>query len=145
MSDGAETEGDDEFDGSGLAGGRVSRPREALIIYSLGNFFADQIGMEVPIPKTQYGMLVSLVIKRDAAGDISLREAQYMPTFCYRDSMRVGSGTTGFGYVFAPAGKYAKMEDVPEGMSARSWEEARKAWEHVRGVVGDEIEAYDGN
>ena len=117
----------------------------SLIIYSLGNFFADQIDLSTPIPKTQYGMVVSFEINRDKTGNISIDNAQYMPTFCYRDSQLPSAGKESYGYILAPAGKYAKMEAKPEGFSDKLWSESKKAWEHVCRVAGYAIPVYDGN
>jgi poly-gamma-glutamate synthesis protein (capsule biosynthesis protein) len=124
---------------------RDGEPFTALCIYSLGNFFADQIGLDPPVPKTQYGMLVSITINRSPEGKISLGDMSYMPTFVARDTLRPHGGYSTYGYLFAPAGKYAKMESQPEGISAATWATAKSAWAHVTEIVGDDIEAYDGD
>jgi len=118
--------------------------KKTIVIYSLGNFFADQIDLSTPIPKTQYGMLVSMEINRDKDGNISVDSAKYMPTFCYRDSSRPSTGGTSYRYILAPAGKYANMDAKPIGLSDKLWLESKKAWDHVRRVVGTDISVYDG-
>ena len=124
---------------------RDGRKQNALCIYSLGNFFADQLGLEPYTPKTQYGMLVSVTISRDEDGNIDLKSMKYMPTLCYRDSLRIAHQNGNyFGYAFLPAGKYAAMTEQPENISYETWQQASAAWDHVRAVAGDDIKAYAG-
>jgi len=124
---------------------RNGRKQNALCIYSLGNFFADQLGLDPPAPKTQYGMLVSVTISRDEDGKIDLKSMKYMPTLCYRDSLAIAhQNGNPFGYAFVPAGKYAAMDEQPEDISYDTWQETKAAWEHVRAVAGDDIKAYAG-
>ncbi|GHV45407.1 hypothetical protein FACS189492_2720 [Clostridia bacterium] len=105
---------------------RDGAPFKAVCVYSLGNFFADQIDLGNPV--TQYGMLVSLGISRDTAGTISTEHLTYMPTFCDR---RNG------GYILAPAGKYANADARPEGFTDPLWAKSKAAWSYVRRVVGN--------
>jgi poly-gamma-glutamate synthesis protein (capsule biosynthesis protein) len=114
--------------------------RQTLVIYSLGNFFADQLAKQVPTPKTQYGMIVSAVIERDSEGNIEI-SASYLPTLCYRDTLAPRSDESPHGYVVLPVGKYANMTEQPSHITARTWQETKAAWNHVRRVVGDSIPA----
>jgi poly-gamma-glutamate synthesis protein (capsule biosynthesis protein) len=117
--------------------------KKSIVIYSLGNFFADQIGLSPPIPKTQYGMLASVEFTRDGFGNIFVSSANYMPTFCYRDPALPKTGT-GSGYILAPAGKYAETSTRPSGFSEKLWDVSKKSWEHARRVAGGAIPAYGG-
>ena len=60
-----------------------------LIIYSLGNFMADQIGLNPPVPRTQYGMLVSVNVIKSPYGVVSINSAEVLPTVFIRDRARV--------------------------------------------------------
>jgi len=105
-------------------------------MYSLGNFFADQTALNPPIPKTQYGMLVSLQVIKESDGDIRLGTCEALPTLCIRDK----SGTLGASHSVLPVvgGKIPAFV-TDEGsltMSAR-------AYEHIVGIVGEEFMAAD--
>ncbi len=121
---------------------RNGRIKDAICIYSLGNFFADQIALGVP--KTQYGMLVKADIVRDKEGDVTVQNTNYMPTICYTDEKKALFGNE-IGYSLLPAGKYAKMETAPENISYEVWQQAKDAWAHVCQIVGNNVNAYDGN
>ncbi|MDR1100813.1 MAG: CapA family protein [Clostridiales bacterium] len=112
---------------------------DTLCIYSLGNFFADQIDLSNPIPKTQYGMLVNLDIVK-SNGRVEIENAEYMPTFTYRDSIfKTENSSTSYGYILAPAGKYAKSGTLPNGINSKIWEVSKKAYNHVTSIVGESI------
>lgn len=115
---------------------RVDGEKETLIIYSLGNFFADQIALNMP--KTQYSMLVNVNIHKNKQGEIEFGECSYLPTLTYRYQKASGK----WGFYLLPAGKMMDAEQRPEVfMSDSDWEKAGKAWEHVTKVVGDDIPA----
>jgi poly-gamma-glutamate synthesis protein (capsule biosynthesis protein) len=114
----------------------IERIGETLVVYSLGNFFADQTPLNRA--KTQESMVVTLKVARDAEGVISLADASYMPTFTYRVSGKSGAGT----YRLLPAGKYAEAASRPDVFSNDAdWKKCKNAWNRVREIVGDEISA----
>ncbi|GHV16399.1 capsule biosynthesis protein [Clostridia bacterium] len=87
-----------------------------LIIYSLGNFFVDQNALEPPIPRTQFGMLVTVSAEINK-GELSLA-AEYLPTFMRK-------------YSEGGVRKYSLMPAV-EGDDVTG-----AAYEHVTKIVGD--------
>ncbi|GHU96489.1 capsule biosynthesis protein [Clostridia bacterium] len=86
-----------------------------LIIYSLGNFFVDQNALNPPVPKTQYGMLVTVGAELDK-GELKL-SADYLPTF-----MRKYTVNGARKYMLLPA----KEDD----------ELTKAAYEHVTNIAG---------
>jgi len=121
----------------------------ALIIYSLGNFLADQTrltdasvasqindswGGHPFIGRTQFGMLVNLEITKTADGQISLGEASVLPTLCMRDF----SGET-LGVVDGVSVMPLVNGELPEFVtdaSLRQW--GQVASEHIVEIVGAE-------
>ena len=101
-----------------------------LIIYSLGNFLADQIALN--IPATQYGMLVTAYVTKTPQGEIVLGGATVLPTVFVRDSGR----TLGSPYSILPVINGEVPESVA-GENLRAW--GRRAYDHVRRIVGDEF------
>ena len=120
--------------------------KEALIIYSMGNFFADQIALDRP--KTQDSMVVNVTIARNPETKrVEIISSNYMPTitFRYRDpDMTVfKSSTPKRNYQILPLGKSA--QERPFYCKTDSEYTAIKtAWERVQKVVGNEIEVYAG-
>lgn len=114
------------------------KEKECLVIYSLGNFFVNQTALNKP--KTQYGMVVKVKIKKDVQGELSLDAASYSPTFMYHnpeaekeDAFRV-----------MIAGEYANATVKPDFFrNDADWEKAAKAVEHVKKVVGNDIECRE--
>ena len=112
----------------------------SLVAYSLGNFFANQSGLEKP--KTQYGMIVSVKAQRDDDGTVRVSDAFYLPTYCY---VRGGEGEN-FMRICYP-GEIALSEDVRyEDYSEvfrneNAMNSCSSAWKHVTSVVGDDIPA----
>ncbi|MDR0325009.1 MAG: CapA family protein [Oscillospiraceae bacterium] len=105
---------------------------ESLILYSLGNFFADQSGKDPPTLKTQYGMLVSLTVTKTPEGAIILGDCTVIPTLCGRVK-----GETSTLYTLLPL-LNAEETAAPVtiyGSSSVTWGE--RAYEHVRKIVGD--------
>lgn len=116
---------------------------KSLILYSLGNFFADQIDMDKPIPKTQYGMLVSFTLLVDGNGGFQWGAATAMPTLAYR--YRDNTTPNGRNYRLLPAGLYADRPDRPAlFVSDREWDKAKTAFAHVTGIVGDAVPVFGG-
>jgi len=113
---------------------------KALVAYSLGNFFANQTGLEKP--KTQYGMIVSVKAQRDADGLVRVSDAFYMPTYCY---VRGGKGENYMRICYP--GRFAlddsvnfdDYSDVFKNKNAMNT--CNKAWDHVTSIVGSSIPA----
>ncbi|MCL2355764.1 MAG: CapA family protein [Defluviitaleaceae bacterium] len=101
-----------------------------LIIYSLGNFLADQIRLN--IPATQYGMLVTAYVTMCYADGISLDAATVLPTVFVRDSAR----TLGSPYSILPVIN-GEVPDNVESENLRAW--GRRAYAHVLQIVGEEF------
>lgn len=121
---------------------RDGKKARSLIIYSLGNFFADQSGLTIsgkPVPKTQYSMLVDVNIHREKDGTIAFGECSYTPTFCYRNSQQNSSR-----YRVLSAGAYRNASSKPDVFrTAADWEQCISAYEHVTKVVGSAIPVKD--
>ena len=116
---------------------RDGKERNSLIVYSTGNFCADQTALSTPLPKTQEGLLVSVGVTRDAHGAY-ISAASYIPTLCYPDAMWKANGQP-VGYRILPAGKYAQMTSKPANISATEWQKCKNAWDRVPKLVGSDI------
>ena len=113
---------------------------KALVVYSLGNFFANQTALDRP--KTQYGMIVSVKAQRDEDGVVRVSDAFYLPTYCYvrgdkgDNFMRICySGR----FAYSEDIKYEDYSDVFKNENAMNT--CKAAWKHVTSVVGDAIPA----
>jgi len=107
----------------------------SLIIYSLGNFLADQTRLNTPIERTQFGKLVSLQVIREPDGTIRLGICEVLPTLCLRDR----SGNT-LGIVDGISVMPVIGGELPEFVTEealRAW--GRRAYEHVVRIVGAEF------
>jgi len=115
----------------------------SLIMYSLGNFLADQTRLTAPSVeaqtssswgRTQYGMLVSLQVVRDASGEIRLTEADVLPTLCMRDfagnTLFTADAVSVMPLIGGELPEFVVAEDL------RTW--GRYAYAHVVRVVGEE-------
>lgn len=96
------------------------KSKECVIIYSLGNFFVNQTGLNTP--KTQYGMVVSLNVSKENDGTIKLLNLDYTPTFMLYNKSEKGENAF---RVFA-AEKYMESD-----------ENSKKAYDHVKKIVGE--------
>jgi poly-gamma-glutamate synthesis protein (capsule biosynthesis protein) len=101
-----------------------------LIIYSLGNFLADQIALN--IPATQYGMLVTAYVMQCPAGEITVYRANVLPTLFARDPGR----TLGSPYSILPVIS-GEVPDTVADEGLRAW--GRRAYAHVLRIVGEEF------
>ncbi|MDR3207282.1 MAG: CapA family protein [Oscillospiraceae bacterium] len=117
--------------------------RESLILYSLGNFFADQIALDPPQPKTQYGMLISVSVRLDKAGALVWEGADYMPTLSYR--YQDSASPTGTAYRLLPAPEYAEAETRPDVFATDAeWNKVKAAMAHVETIAGADIPVWAG-
>lgn len=116
--------------------------REAVIIYSIGNFLADQTGLQSSrgpsYIKTQQGMKVTLTIEKDAqTGKVTLTDGTYTPTMLFRE--RKGGGK--YNYKLLAIKEYYDLGEDAEKpeifFSNKDWENCRQAYERVTGIVGD--------
>jgi len=107
----------------------------SLIIYSLGNFLADQTRMTTPIARTQFGKLVSLQVIREPDGTIRLGACEVLPTLCMRD---ISGNTLGIvnGISVLPLID-GELPDFVTNADLRAW--GRQAYEHVVRIVGEEF------
>ena len=116
----------------------------ALIMYSLGNFLADQTRLSDAsvmaqvnsgFHVTQYGMLVSLDIVKDAQGEIHLVHADVIPTLCMRDfageTLFAADAVSVMPVFGGELPEYVEDEDL------RYW--GRRAYEHLVRIVGEEF------
>lgn len=115
---------------------RADGEKDSLIIYSLGNFFADQYALEMI--KTECSMLVNVNIHKNKKGEVEFGDCSYLPTLTYRCQKDSGK----WNFYLLPAGKMMDASERPKFFRSDSdWDSARKAWEHVTEVVGDDIPA----
>lgn len=116
--------------------------KSSLILYSLGNFFADQTGLQSnekygpSYVKTQYGMKVTVTVKKDGVtGEVTLEGGEYEPTFLLRKKV---SGK--YQYYFVASGRYQTEEAAAQVFPDES---SRKkcvaAYEHVTEIVGTDV------
>ncbi len=118
--------------------------KETLILYSLGNFFADQASLQhkrdPSYVKTQQGMKVTITLEKDGGtGQVRLADACYVPTVMIRNKIK---SPWIWEYHMIPAGEYALADEMPALFKdAAQWQEAKDAWERVCSVVGDDIRA----
>lgn len=125
----------------------------ALVMYSLGNFLADQTRLTDPsvhaqinhswahhpfIGRTQFGMLVSLQVSRDETGNVTLGEANVLPTLCMRDFR--GQTLGGADNVSIMPLIDGELPDFVTDAELRQW--GQVAYNHVTNVVG---EGFIGN
>jgi len=99
-----------------------------LIIYSLGNFMADQIGLNPPVPRTQFGMLVSVNVLKDSYGVISINSTEVLPTVFIRDSARI----LGPSHNLLPLVN-GEVPDFITNEPIRTW--GRNSYAHVTGLI----------
>ena len=121
-----------------------------FIMYSLGNFMADQtrltaasvsaqvstgtdnlMGMHFA-GRTQFGMLVSLEITRDDNGEIRIDTADILPTLCMRDFNGNTLGTIDGVSIMPLVG--GELPDFVTDAEVRNW--GRIAYEHVVNIAG---------
>jgi len=109
-----------------------------LIIYSLGNFLADQTRLQRPIPATQYSMLVSVQVTRQPDGEITLM-CEVLPVLAMRDRTGNTMGiVNGLGMMPLIGGE---LPDFVTDTYLRDW--GRRAYAHVLNIVGEEFVQYD--
>ena len=115
-----------------------------FIIYSLGNFLADQTRLTAPSidaqinsghGRTQYGKIVNINIERDNSGTVSIVDANIIPTLTMRD---YGGNTLRFvdDVTVLPIFD-AELPDFVSYEPTRNW--GRVAYEHVTRIVGREF------
>jgi len=98
-----------------------------LIIYSLGNFLANQFALQ--IPATQYGMLVTAYITKTPQNTIVLDAATVLPTVFVRDVGR----TLGSPFSILPV----INGEIPGEITNEDFRAlGRMAWAHMVNVVG---------
>ncbi len=116
--------------------------REAVIIYSMGNFLADQTGLQTSegpsYIKTQQGMKVTVALEKDLkTGKITVTEGTYTPTMLFREKISSGK----YNYKLLAIKQYYDLGEAIEMpeifFSNRDWEKCREAYERVTGIVGD--------
>jgi len=126
-----------------------------FIIYSLGNFLADQTRLfpDATRPtevlyrgwnsgantnfagRTQFGMLVTLEATRDVVGQIRLETADVLPTLTLRDFSGNTLGTVD-GVSVMPLIN-GELPDFVADEELRNW--GQVAYEHVVSIVGEEF------
>lgn len=124
-----------------------------LIMYSLGNFLADQTRLTEPsvdaqistssnndmgrpfIGRTQFGMLVSLQVTKELNGEIRLGEVEVLPTLCMRDFSGNTLGTTD-GVSVMPLVN-GELPDFVADEELRKW--GREAYNHVVNIVDEQF------
>ena len=107
----------------------------SLIVYSLGNFLADQTRLSPPIARTQYGMVVSVQVRKEPCGEIRLVSCEVLPTLCMRDSSGRTLGIVNGISVMPLIG--GELPEFVTDANLRDW--GRRAYEHVVRIVGEEF------
>ena len=107
----------------------------SFIMYSLGNFLADQTRLVTPIPRTQYGKIVNLNIIRNIDGHAIIYHADILPTLTMRD---FNGNTLRFTDDIAVLPIFnGELPEFITDPSVRNW--GMLAYEHVRNIVGSEF------
>ena len=105
-----------------------------LAAYSLGNLFADQVGLNRL--KTQAGMLLHFTITIEGE-ELRVEEVAYTPTFTYRNSTKKGPGR----FLLLKSGSLSREETRPELFANNTdWQQCKNALAHVKTILGDEFE-----
>ncbi len=65
---------------------REDGPYTGLVVYSMGNFISNMSGKSTPDP-LKYGLFVQLTLDRNESGKVYLKDACYMPTYCFYQSL----------------------------------------------------------
>jgi len=107
----------------------------AFIMYSLGNFLADQTRLNTPIPRTQYGKVVNLQVVRDADGEIMIETADVLPTLTMRDF--TGSTLRFIDDITILPLFNGEVPEFITDQSVRDW--GRRAYDHLVHIVGREF------
>ena len=107
----------------------------SLIVYSLGNFLADQTRLNPPIARTQFGMLVSLQVIKEPCGTIRLGACEVLPTLCMRDTTGNTLGIVDGISVMPIIG--GELPEFVTNEELRAW--GRRAYEHVTRIIGEEF------
>ena len=106
-----------------------------FIIYSLGNFLADQTRLNPPIEPTQFGKLVTVAITRSVDGVTTLDDVEILPTLTMRDwagdTLRFRDDISVLPLI------EGELPDFITNQSIRDW--GRRAYNHVVGLVGEEF------
>lgn len=112
---------------------RDGKESKALVIYSMGNLFANQTGLYKP--KTQEAMIVSVKAQRDEDGKVHITDAFYTPTFSY---VRGGKGDN---YMRLICSGEFKDGDTRPGIfkDDKGWKTCKKAWTNVTNKLGTVI------
>ncbi len=120
--------------------------RTSIIMYSLGNLFADQTSLQTmsgygsSYRKTQHGVKVSVCLTKDGeTGKVTVTGGEYVPTVLLR---RKVSGK--YYLMFLEAGKYSFCEERPDIFETDAeWTKCREAYERVCEIMGDDIPARE--
>lgn len=65
---------------------RDDGPYTGLVVYSMGNFISNMAGKSTVDP-LKYGLYVQLTIEKDTAGNVTLKDASFMPLYCFYKSI----------------------------------------------------------
>jgi len=106
-----------------------------FIMYSLGNFLADQTRLSPPIERTQFGKVVNVHISRDSQGQVSINEATVLPTLAMRD----WQGDT-LRFIDDISVLPVINGEVPEFVTnpgIRDW--GRRAYDHLTRILGEDF------
>ena len=106
-----------------------------FIIYSLGNFLADQTRLNPPIEPTQFGKIVTVEIVRKPNGDIRLESVEVLPTLTMRDwagdTLRFRDDISVLPVIEGELPVFITNQNI------RNW--GRRAYDHVVWLVGEEF------
>ncbi len=109
--------------------------RRCLVAYSTGNFFADQTAMNPPNARTQYGMVLDIVI-RDTGDAIEWVDASCLPTL----TARFQNDDDRRDYRVFPIPEASDELSRPDIFPSDSlWSQAKKAYAHIDSLAGESV------
>lgn len=112
--------------------------KKCLVIYSLGNFFADHGRSNHYLHE---GMVTAVKLRRGEDGDVTLEDSFYVPTVVYR----ARDEKLKYHIKLLPAGDYMDGDGGSGVFVDKSGEaQCRNAWNAVQKTVGDDIPAVTG-
>ena len=108
------------------------RDKKVAVMYSLGNFFADQYDLNQE--RTQAGAIVNIRVSRNVyTNQIELDSVEYIPTYIYKYTNNDGS----ISYSVIAPDEYAGVEEPPEPfVSSEDWARCRDAVGLVEQTIG---------
>lgn len=100
--------------------------KDRFVVYSLGNFISDFLREDI---YTITGMILNLVVDRDAEDNVVVTNIEYIPTWVLLSEV---NGRTNF--VLLPISKY--LDSGESNLTAGILNDMKKAWDHTKALLG---------